>query len=43
MEPSVNGGLKFYTNGCSLLTKMAAIAIFGKNTLKSSFSEARML
>ena len=31
LEPSVNGGLKIYTNGLSLLIKLAAMPICTKN------------
>ena len=32
LEPSVNGGLKIYTNGLGPLIKVAAMPIYGKNT-----------
>ena len=32
LEPSVNEGLKIYTNGLGLLIKMASMPIYGKNT-----------
>ena len=32
MEPSVNGGLKIYTNGHGPLIKLAVMTIYGKNT-----------
>ena len=31
VEPFVKVGLKIYTNGHSLLSKMAAMSIYGKN------------
>ena len=32
LEPSVNGGLKIFTNGLGPLIKMAVMPIYGKNT-----------
>ena len=32
MEPSVEGGLKIYTNGHGASVKMAAMPIYGKHT-----------
>ena len=43
LEPFDNGGLKICTNGLSLLIKIVAMPIYGKNTYKSSSPKARKL
>ena len=42
VEPSVKGGLKICTNGHGLLSKMAAIPIYGQ-TLKNLLLEADLV
>ena len=41
MAPSVNGGLKVYSNGHGPLIKMAVMSIYGKNFLKIYFSRTK--
>ena len=38
VEPSWEGGTKVYINGPGHMTKMAAMAIYGKNLYKTFFS-----
>ena len=43
VEPPWEGGTKVYINGPGHMTKMAAMAIYGKNLYKSSSPEPKVL
>ena len=42
MEPPWEGGKKFYINGSGHMTKMIAMAIYGKTIKKSSSTDCPM-